>query len=70
MKIEYQIHEAEQVVENVAAFIASSNNRHRARVVIHNAIERRIQEIDIEASKYLTPTDVVDTRISHNGYAK
>ena len=70
MKIEYQIHEVEQVVEHVAAFIAGSNDRRMARVIIQDAIERQIQEIDFEANKFLTATDVVDTRISHNGHVK
>ena len=59
MNVEHEIHQLEPVVEKAAAYIASSSNRRIARLLIHNALERQIREIDIEAHKFVAEAEAV-----------
>lgn len=51
------VRELEHLVEDAAAFIASSQNRPIARGLVQYEIERQVQEIDSEATKFLAQDD-------------
>ena len=52
----------DQLVEPVAVFIASSNDRIRARLVVRDAIEHQLQEIDTEALRFLAAGGAPDAK--------